>query len=269
MSEYPNQTQADETIEYIVIEAGVSTIDTINCVMGLGSDMIRGVSDSLLQLLPEWTFRCVRGNRQPIGDGWQQWGGGLGCALRLEPGFGWLQLAIDEDQQGDTERNHITEHVAYIVFDSPINAAPLAQVNLEPTAPAVSVLLQSFPNPGNPGTWIPFRLSKAGDVTIRVYNATGRLVRTLNLGYTPPGVYVSRSRAAYWDVRNAYGDKVEAASISTRCKPPHSGQLRKQSYSSREDRIFETVRIENRCLTILHHCRGFPPGAITTSFAGL
>ena len=36
----------------------------------------------------------------------------------------------------------------------------------------------------------------------------GKLVRKLELGHQPVGIYESRSRAAYWDGRNALGEPV-------------------------------------------------------------
>jgi len=71
-----------------------------------------------------------------------------------------------------------------------------------------SHLLQNYPNPFNPETWIPFRLKDADSVSIKLYDATGGLVRTLNLGHKDAGVYVSRSAAAYWDGRDSFGEQV-------------------------------------------------------------
>ena len=39
-------------------------------------------------------------------------------------------------------------------------------------------------------------------------NSDGTLVRTLSLGEMPAGVYQSKSRAAYWDGKNAQGERV-------------------------------------------------------------
>ena len=55
---------------------------------------------------------------------------------------------------------------------------------------------------------MPYQLRDASAVTIRVYNSAGQLVRTMDLGYKDAGVYVSRSRAAYWDGRNECGEEV-------------------------------------------------------------
>jgi hypothetical protein len=74
--------------------------------------------------------------------------------------------------------------------------------------PEESALLQNFPNPFNPETWIPYQLREGSEVKVRVYSSSGILVRELDLGYISAGVYVSRDRAAYWDGRNEYGEKV-------------------------------------------------------------
>ena len=72
------------------------------------------------------------------------------------------------------------------------------------------VLLVNFPNPFNPETWIPYRLSELANVDIQIHDASGRQVRTLNLGVNPAGDYFSRSRAAYWDGRNDAGEAVSS-----------------------------------------------------------
>ena len=74
--------------------------------------------------------------------------------------------------------------------------------------PRETALLPNYPNPFNPETWIPYQLSKSAAVTVSIYAADGRLMRTLDLGHQPVGIYESRSRAAYWDGRNALGEPV-------------------------------------------------------------
>ena len=75
-------------------------------------------------------------------------------------------------------------------------------------APKETTLLANYPNPFNPETWVPYQLAKPADVTLRIYSVKGELVRTLVLGHQAAGVYHSKSRAAYWDGRNAQGEKV-------------------------------------------------------------
>ena len=74
--------------------------------------------------------------------------------------------------------------------------------------PDETVLLANFPNPFNPETWIPYHLATGTDVKVNIYDARGTLVRALTLGHQSAGYYTSRSRAAYWDGRNALGERV-------------------------------------------------------------
>ena len=74
--------------------------------------------------------------------------------------------------------------------------------------PAETALLANYPNPFNPETWIPYALAEPAEVTLRIYSVDGALVRRLVLGHQPVGIYHSKSRAAYWDGRNAQGEKV-------------------------------------------------------------
>ena len=79
---------------------------------------------------------------------------------------------------------------------------------LEALIPKETALLANYPNPFNPETWIPYQLAKPADVTVRIQAVDGTLVQTLSLGHQTTGVYQSRSRAAYWDGKNALGESV-------------------------------------------------------------
>ena len=74
--------------------------------------------------------------------------------------------------------------------------------------PEKTTLLANYPNPFNPETWIPYQLAQPTEVTISIHAIDGTLVRALPLGEMPAGVYQSRSRAAYWDGKNAQGEQV-------------------------------------------------------------
>lgn len=77
-------------------------------------------------------------------------------------------------------------------------------------APMHAMLLQNFPNPFNPETWIPYQLIEDAEIRIRIYSASGQLVRTLDLGHTPAGFYEDKERAAYWDGRNEAGESISS-----------------------------------------------------------
>ena len=71
-----------------------------------------------------------------------------------------------------------------------------------------SFLGQNFPNPFNPETWIPYALKDDAQVEIHIYDAVGRQVRVLELGFRASGYYMQRDNAAYWDGRNLFGERV-------------------------------------------------------------
>ncbi len=74
--------------------------------------------------------------------------------------------------------------------------------------PKKTALLANYPNPFNPETWIPYQLSHPAEVSISIYAAGGKLVRTLSLGQQPIGIYQDKSRAAHWDGKNDIGESV-------------------------------------------------------------
>ena len=79
-----------------------------------------------------------------------------------------------------------------------------------PSTPTQFRLLANYPNPFNPETWLPYELAENGSVAIRVYSASGQLVRLLNLGNKPAGFYTTKSKAAYWDGKNEAGEQVSS-----------------------------------------------------------
>ena len=74
--------------------------------------------------------------------------------------------------------------------------------------PEKTALLPNYPNPFNPETWIPYHLAEPAEVTLTIYSIDGKVVRYLDLGHQATGYYQSKSRAAYWDGRNAVGERV-------------------------------------------------------------
>ncbi len=91
---------------------------------------------------------------------------------------------------------------------SSIPSGPAAAPAISSIDPQESTLLANYPNPFNPETWIPYQLSESAEVNVSIYAVNGSLVRTLDLGHQPAGIYQSRSRAAYWDGRNELGERV-------------------------------------------------------------
>ena len=176
-----------------------------------------------------WTE--VKGNGGKIRSANKRNGSGVKILFSL-PGSIPLGLVVDEasrrlyltDNGGNIRslnlNNPIETEIVVGGLDAPAVAIALGRSSGEsipasPAAPSTiaersveSALLANYPNPFNPETWIPYQLSAAGDVSISIYSVNGHLVRRLELGYQVAGVYQRRSRAAYWDGRNEFGERV-------------------------------------------------------------
>ena len=93
--------------------------------------------------------------------------------------------------------------------------------------PQRTVLLANYPNPFNPETWLPYQLANDAEVVIRIYSATGQLVRNMDLGFQQAGYYIDRSRAAYWDGRNDLGERLASGVYFYQLSTPESSTTRK------------------------------------------
>ena len=93
--------------------------------------------------------------------------------------------------------------------------------------PTQNLLLQNYPNPFNPETWIPYQLAEDSPVSIAIYDTAGQLVRTLSLGFQSAGFYNSQGRAAYWDGRNALGERVASGLYFYQLTTPSFQQTRR------------------------------------------
>jgi len=102
----------------------------------------------------------------------------------------------------------VSDTLSYTVTPEAIHQALLPITLTNVGKPNQSRLMQNYPNPFNPETWIPYQLREPADVVIRIYDATGQLVRTLSLGQRAAGFYLGRHRAASWDGHNEAGEKV-------------------------------------------------------------
>ena len=76
------------------------------------------------------------------------------------------------------------------------------------SSPKQTSLQANYPNPFNPETWIPYQLAASANVTVSIYSVDRKLVRTLELGHQPAGNYQTKHRAASWDGRNNFGERV-------------------------------------------------------------
>lgn len=119
-----------------------------------------------------------------------------------------------EDFAAPSIRNKSLLQQIYDILKTAPNPTPnlkLALVEIEKLlVPDETRLLSNYPNPFNPETWIPFKLSEPAIVVISIYNINGQLVRNIGVGEMPAGVYVSKDKAVYWDGRNSAGEKVSS-----------------------------------------------------------
>jgi hypothetical protein len=93
--------------------------------------------------------------------------------------------------------------------------------------PMGTKLHANYPNPFNPETWIPYQLAEDSDITIRIYDAAGHIVRTLFIGHQTAGYYLNRSEAAYWDGKNELGEQVASGVYICELETPTFKQTRR------------------------------------------
>lgn len=117
VAEDVDTTRANETVGYIVIEAGNGAMGDVSYVAGLGSDTVLGIANNppqsyaLSGLTSASTAIVSQAAMNGTNGGWAVlYGPAPLTANRLD-------LTIDEDQIRDSERGHATEQVAYIVFE--------------------------------------------------------------------------------------------------------------------------------------------------------
>ena len=70
-------------------------------------------------------------------------------------------------------------------------------------------------------------LSQDAEVVIHIYDASGRIVRTLDVGFQSFGYYASRDKAAYWDGHNQSGELVSSGIYFYRLQVGDYSQTRK------------------------------------------
>ena len=128
-------------------------------------------------------------------------------------------IGPDGNVESQTRSFKVTpEHLANAVLS--VNLDSIGQ-------PMQNQLLQNYPNPFNPETWIPYQLSQDSPVSISIYGPTGKLVRTLSIGHQSAGFYNSPERAAYWDGRNALGERVASGIYFYQLTTPAFQQTRR------------------------------------------
>jgi len=89
--------------------------------------------------------------------------------------------------------------------------------NLIQDFPAKFELHQNYPNPFNPETIISYSLPQKNDVSISIYDITGRLIDNISPGLQSAGTYEVRWQAAHHLASGAYMYRIQAGDfISTK-----------------------------------------------------
>ncbi len=117
-----NITRADETVGFVVFEAGHGTIGGVELESALGADTVLGVGNAPPYA---YTFNTAFATAPTVAvasmaamdgnnGGWAQFHGATMATATT------LNLSIDEDVIGDTERSHTSEQVGYVAFAEPV-----------------------------------------------------------------------------------------------------------------------------------------------------
>ncbi len=124
--------------------------------------------------------------------------GGEITYMGVPPGSG-TRMGLDRDRDGFRDRTELA------AGSSPVNpnSTPIVTAVGVADAPRVARLEQNRPNPFNPETVIGYDAGPGGRVTLRVFDSSGRLVRTLVDATQTPGIYQVR-----WNGKNDLGRAV-------------------------------------------------------------
>ena len=185
-----------------------------------------GAVYAFLKVGPDWELQATiipdKGADEEHNDN-------MGSAVALDGEFGRHFNYAAVGVQGDATPKHPDGGSVYLFDTEDVNnlniplskniedfKIPLSVEPIDELAPIMlgdikrTALLQNFPNPFNPETWIPYTLAADGEVKVRIYDVQGVLVRQLDIGRQRTGRYLSRQTAAYWDGRDQSGASVSS-----------------------------------------------------------
>ena len=161
--------------------------------------------------------RIIPEKGQPEGQGLTS-GDNMGSAVAIDGKFGRNFNLAAVGVQWDAQDGGDDAGSVYI-FDTEDDEGLNIPLSVEPRGDFAltifgdikrTALLQNFPNPFNPETWIPYTLADDADVNVRIYDVEGKLVRKLDIGYQRAGSYLNREKAVYWDGRDQLGESVSS-----------------------------------------------------------
>ena len=177
-----------------------------------------GAAYAFLKVGTDWVLQArvipVKGPDEPGLPG----GDNMGSAVALDGKFGrrfnFAAIGVQWDSQeggGDAGSVYIFDTADVDGLNIRLSVEPRSDLALTMFGDIKrTALLQNFPNPFNPETWLPYTLGDDTDVNVRIYDVEGKLVRNLDIGYQRSGRYLSREKAIYWDGRDQLGESVSS-----------------------------------------------------------
>ncbi|NOQ95449.1 MAG: hypothetical protein GQ555_02395, partial [Desulfobacterales bacterium] len=221
VGEDPDTTRANETIGYVVVEAGAYNINGQYMVAKIGTSSIQGIDDSPPYSYPisgvsNVTAAIVSQTRMRGSNG--SWALFYGANPISDIA---INLAVDEDQLNDTERAHAGEQVAYMIFGNQSNSPPTAvddsfSVNADSVDNPLDVLSNdSDPDVGDTLTILATgTLDNGGSVSI---NATND-----GLLYSPATGFTGTETFTYTieDPSGAFDQATVSVTVSSTNSPP-------------------------------------------------
>ena len=178
-----------------------------------------GAAYAFLKVGPDWVLQArVIPEKGPDEAQGLTSGDNMGSAVALDGQFGRNFNFAAVGVQWDAQDGGADAGSVYI-FDTEDEESMNIPLSVEPRGDLAltmfgdikrTALLQNFPNPFNPETWIPYTLADDTEVNVRIYDVEGKLVRHLDIGYQRSGRYISREKAVYWDGRDQLGESVSS-----------------------------------------------------------
>ena len=156
---------------------------------------------------------------------WQKWEGNPVIETRPVWGFSYLSSSVLRFNQGyhmwytSFIPSNVGERAGIGYAWSPARPSPVLD---GPPSPDAFALIGNFPNPFNSRTEIQFALPEPARVTLRIYDARGRLVRTLVNGFHQAGTF-----QVSWDGTNRLGRPVASGVYLYRLQSGSFSQTRK------------------------------------------
>lgn len=145
-----------------------------------------------------------------LGEGVTIGGSGDVAVLRFRPLSESYTLGIESARVRDVENGELVAE--FMDYSSGENT------------PLVFRLVGNAPNPFNPVTKIAYHVPHESEVTIRVYDVSGRVVTTLVDGVSEPGRHV-----AVWNGRNDQGEVVGSGIYFCSMEAPDFHESRKMT----------------------------------------